>query len=85
MGAEFYLCQHGYVDWDDLQKISSLLLSNAWGDRQEFARRKVTQENDFTTKEDQEFVNHATQVVAPIFDQYFSRMQNVVTELLSAR
>jgi hypothetical protein len=83
--AEFYLLQAGYVDWVDLQEISATVLGNAWSDRQAFARRRVTEDNDFTRAEDEEFVHHATQVVAPIFQLYFSKMQNVVRELLSAR
>jgi hypothetical protein len=83
--AEFYLLQAGYVDWTDLQEISAVLFSNAWKDRVDFAERVVTQDNDFTKEEDEEFMRHATQVVAPIFKQYFSRMQKLVSELLAAR
>lgn len=83
--AEFYLVQAGYVDWVDLQEISATVLGNAWRDRQEFAGRTVTEDNDFTKEEDEEFVRHATQAVAPIFQLYFSGMQNVVSELLAAR
>ncbi|MES2509097.1 MAG: hypothetical protein V4625_04165 [Pseudomonadota bacterium] len=83
--AEFYLLQAGLVDWVDLQEISAAVLSNAWRDRQEFAGRTVTEDNDFTNAENEEFVRHATQAVAPIFQLYFSRMENVVRELLAAR
>ncbi len=83
--AEFYLVQTGLVDWVDLQEISATVLGNAWRDRQEFAGRTVTEDNDFTKEENEEFVRHATQAVAPIFQLYFSRMQNVVSELLAAR
>jgi len=83
--AEFYLLQAGYVDWVDLQEISAVVFSNAWRDRQDFAGRTVTEDNDFTKEENEEFMRHATQVVAPIFKLYFSRMQNVVSELLAAR
>jgi hypothetical protein len=83
--AELYLLQAGYVDWVDLQEISAIVLSNAWGDRQDFARRTVTNDNDFTKDENEEFMRHATQLVAPIFKLYFSRMQSVVSELLAAR
>lgn len=83
--AEFYLLRAGYVDWVDLQEISATVLGNAWRDRQEFAGRTVTEDNDFTKEENEEFVRHATQAVAPIFELYFSRMQNVVSELLAAR
>lgn len=83
--AEFYLLQSGYVDWTDLQEISAIVFSNAWRDRQKFAGRIVAEDNDFTKEEDEEFMNHATQFVAPIFGSYFSGMQNVVSELVAAR
>lgn len=83
--AEFYLLQTGYVDWVDLQEVSSTVFSNAWRDRQDFAGRTVTEDNDFTKEEDEAFMLHATEIVAPIFKRYFSRMQNVVSELLAAR
>jgi len=54
-------------------------------DRQDFAGRVVTQDNDFTKDEDEEFMGHAIQVVALILNQYFSKMQNVVSELLVVR
>jgi len=83
--AEFYLLEAGYVDWVDLQEISAIVFSNAWRDRQDFSRRAVTEDNDFTKEENEEFMRHATRIVAPIFKLYFSRMQNVVSELLAAR
>lgn len=84
--AEFYLLKTGYVDWSgDEQEISSIVFSNAWSDRVDFSGRVVTQDNDLTEEEDKEFMCHATQAVAPIFDLYFSRMQDVVSELLAAR
>jgi hypothetical protein len=83
--AEFYLLQAGYVDWADLQEISAIAFSNAWGDRQDFAGRTVTQNDDFTREENEEFMHHATQFIAPIFNQYHSRMQSVVSELLATR
>jgi hypothetical protein len=84
--AEFYLLDNGCVDWSgDEQEISAIVFSNAWSDRVDFAGRVVTQDNDFTREEDEAFMHHATQFVAPIFDLYFSRMQDVVSELLVAR
>ncbi|WP_074574309.1 hypothetical protein [Polaromonas sp. JS666] len=83
--AEFYLLQAGYVDWVDLQGISAIVFSNAWSDRQDFAGRTVTEDNDFTKQEDEEFMHHAIQIAAPIVEQHFSRMKNVVSELLAAR
>ncbi|WP_310611210.1 hypothetical protein [Limnohabitans sp.] len=83
--AEFYLLNAGYAEWSDVQEISAIVFGNASMDRQDFAGRVVTQDNDFTKEEDEEFMLHAIQVVAPILNQYFSRMQNVVSELLVAR
>jgi len=83
--AELYLVQAGYVDWVDLQQISATLFSNAWSDRLDFVGRVVTQDNDFTREEDEKFMRHAEQVVVPILKLHFSKMQNVVRELLAAR
>lgn len=83
--AEFYLLQAGYVAWDDLQETSDILFSNAWRDRQNFAGRTVTEDNDFTKEEGEEFMRHAIQFVVPILELYVSRMQNVVSELLALR
>ena len=82
---EFYLLKAGYVEYSDLQEISNTVFSNAWRDRQDFAGRIVTEDNDFTREENEEFMHYATQVVAPIFGPHFSRMQDVVGELLTER
>lgn len=83
--AEFCLLKADYVDWVDEQEISVIVFGNAWRDRQEFAGRIVTQDNDFTVEEDKEFMHHAIQVVVPILKLHFARMQDVVNELLAAR
>jgi hypothetical protein len=83
--AEFYLLQAGYIEWFDLQEISAIVCSNAWSDRQNFAGRTVTQDNDFTKEEDEEFMHHAIKFVVPILEMHFSKMLSVVRELLSAR
>lgn len=83
--AEFYLLNAGCVDWRDAQEISKIVFNNAWRDRLDFVGRMVTEDNDFTREEDEEFMHHAIHSVAPIFDLYFSKMQNVVKELLLAR
>jgi hypothetical protein len=89
--AEFYLLRAGYVDGVDLNDpsevaaVSDLVFSNAWKDHEAFIGRMVTEDNDFTKEEKEEFMLYAIERVAPIFDQYFSRMQNVVSELLAAR
>jgi hypothetical protein len=89
--AEYYLLRAGYVDGVNLSDpgavaaVSALVFSNAWRDRQDFARRAVTEDNDFTKEEDEAFMRYAIEHVAPIFDLYFPRMQIVVSELLAAR
>lgn len=89
--AEFYLLRAGYVDAGDLndqsalESISSLVFSNAWRDREAFAGRKVTEDNDFTKEENDEFMRYAIERVAPIFDLYFAKMQLIVSELLAER
>ena len=85
--AEFCLLQAGYVDCGHYnpQQISDLLFSNAWDDRVDFAQREVTEDNDLTKAENEEFMQYAIQIVAPILTPYLSRMQDVVSELLAAR
>jgi hypothetical protein len=89
--AEYYLLRAGYIDGVDLHDpsavaaVSDLVFSNAWRDHQAFVGRTVTEANDFTKEEKEEFMHYAIGRVAPIFDQYFVRMQNVVRELLAAR
>ena len=89
--AEYYLLRAGYVDGVDLDDprgvaaASALVFSNAWRDQQDFVGRTVTEDNDFTKEENEEFMRYATERVAPIFDLYFAKMQIVVSELLAAR
>lgn len=89
--AEYYLLRAGCVDGINLNDpsvvaaVSARVFSNAWRDRQDFARRTVTEDNDFTKEEDEEFMRYAIEHVSPIFDLYFARMQIVVRELLAAR
>lgn len=89
--AEYYLLRYGYVSGVDLNSpegvasVSARLFSNAWRDHQEFVGRTVTEDNDFTKEEQEEFMNYAITRVAPIFDRYFEKMKLVVNELLAAR
>jgi hypothetical protein len=89
--AEYYLLRRGCVDGVDLNDpravaaVSALVFSNAWRDQQAFAGRTVTEDDDFTREENEEFMRYATERVAPIFDLYFAKMQIVVRELLAAR
>ena len=85
--AEFYILDKGYAeqDSDDERNISQVVFHNATDDREDFWQRKLGRDEAFTEAEDREFMNHAIGFVAPIFDQYFSRMQEVVRELCEAR
>jgi hypothetical protein len=89
--AEYYLLQSGYVQDIDVNdphavaKVSADVFGNAWSDRQAFARRVVTQDNDFSCREDEEFMWHPINHVAPIIKQHFERMNSLVKELLAAR
>lgn len=87
--AEFYLLQAGCVDGVDLntpkgiEEVSAHVFSNAWRDHQDFIGRKVTEGNDFTKEEKEQFMNYAIEHVTPIFNLYFDKMKLVVKELLS--
>lgn len=89
--AEYYLLRAGYVggvnlnDPSAVAEVSARVFSNAWRDQQDFARRTVTEDNDFSKEENEEFMRYAIEHVAPIFDLYFARMQIVVSELLAGR
>lgn len=87
--AEFYLLRSGCIEGVDMNdpsevaRVSSFVFSNAWMDQQAFSRRMVTEDNDFTKEEKEEFMRYAIERVAPIFDLYFAKMQIVVSELLA--
>lgn len=89
--AEYYLLRFGYVENIDLNdthavaEVSAQVFSNSWSDRQHFARRLVTQENDFSQKEDEEFMWYAIEHVSPIINEHFEKMKLLVKELLAAR
>lgn len=89
--AEFYLLRAGFIEGVNLNdpeviaKVSQQVFSNAWDDHQNFIGRAVTEDNDFTKEEIEEFMNYAIARVAPIFDMYFSEMKLVVSELVAAR
>lgn len=89
--VEFYLLQAGWVEGIDLNdrkcvtEVSARVFSNAWRDHQDFIGRTVTEDNDFTVEEKEDFMNYSMQRVAPIFDLYFDKMRLVVSELLAAR
>lgn len=85
--AEFYLLDKGYAekDRDDDRDISRIVFHNATGDREDFWRRKLGRDDTFSKAEDEEFMHHAIGFVAPIFNQYFSGMQQLAHELCGAR
>lgn len=89
--VEFYLLQAGWVEGVDLndpkcvKDVSARVFSNAWRDHQDFIGRTVTEDNDFTVEENEDFMKYAMQHVVPIFDLYFDKMRLVVSELLAAR
>lgn len=89
--AEFYLLDNGYVYGIDLetqkgvQEVSNQVFSNAWRDVQDFIGRSVTEDKDFTKKEQDSFMNYAIRHVCPIFNLYFDNMKAIVRELLAKR
>ena len=90
--AEVYLLNKGHAEQghDDERNISQVIFHNATGDREDFWERKVGRDEEFTKAEDEEFMHHAIGLdgfggVVPIFDQYFSGMQELVRELRDAR
>lgn len=89
--AEFYLLQAGCVDGVELntpkgiEEVSTHVFSNAWIDLQDFIGRKVTEDNDFTKEEKEQFMNYAIEHATPIVNLYFDKMKLVVKELLAER
>jgi hypothetical protein len=84
--AEFYLLKNGYAErgCDDERDISQIVFHNATGDREDFWGRKLGRDEEFSKAEDEAFMHHAIGV-APIFDQYLPRMQELVRELRDTR
>lgn len=85
--AEFYLLREGYAEkgHDDERDISQIVFHNATSDREDFWGRKLGKDEAFTKAEDEKFMHHAIESVVPIFNQYFSGMQELVRELCDAR
>ena len=85
--AEFYLLDKGYAERgrDDDRDISQIVFHNATADREEFWGRKLGRDEAFTKAEDETFMHHAIGFVAPILNQYFLGMQELVRELCDAR
>ncbi len=85
--AEFFLLNNGYAEQapDDKRDINRIVFDNASGDGHAFWGRELGHEA-FTETETREFMNHAIGSdghggVIPIFNQYFSGMQELVREL----
>lgn len=85
--AEFYLLNGGYAvrASDDERDISQIVFHNATGDREAFWGRKLDRDEAFTIAEDEVFMHHAINCVAPIFSKYFLGMQELVRELCDSR
>ena len=90
--AEFYLLNNGYAQRgrDDDRDISRIVFHNATHDRQDFWGREPGSDQGFSETEDWEFMHHAIGSdgqggMIPIFNLYFSRMQELVRELGETR
>lgn len=85
--AEFYLLNNGYAEKDhnDERDISRIVFHNATEDRESFWGRRLGIDENFLKAEDEEFMQHAIESVAPIFNRYFSQMQELVRELNDTR
>lgn len=90
--AEFYLLNNSYAERgrDAERDFNRIVFHNATSDREDFWGRKLSRDEEFSESEDREFMNHAVGIhgyggVIPIFNQYFSRMQQLVRELCDAR
>jgi hypothetical protein len=88
--AEGYLVNLGYEERGpgDERSISQIIFHNATGHREGFWGRKLGMDEVFTEAEDTEFMKHAIGPhggAVPIFNQYFSGMQELVRELCEAR
>jgi hypothetical protein len=89
--VEYYLLNRGYAEQApvDDRSTSSVVFNNASMDLHAFWGREYSRDG-FEEAEAREFMNHAIGPdgnggVVPIFDLYFSLMQELVRELLSAR
>ena len=85
--AEYFLLNSGYAQLgpNDERDISQVVFHNATGDREDYWDRRIGRDEAFSQEEDEAFMNHAIETVAPIFSQYFSGMQVLVQELCNAR
>lgn len=89
--AEVFLLKNGYAEQasDDKRDINRVVFNNASSDGHAFFGREPRDEA-FTEAETREFMNHAIGSdgfggMVPIFNQYFTGMQELVRELCEAR
>jgi len=89
--AEVYLLKKGYAVQapDDKRDINQVVLNNASMDGHAFFGREYSSKG-FEEVETNEFMNHAIGPdgwggMVPIFDLYYSRMQELARELLNTR
>lgn len=85
--AEFYLLKNRLADKApvDNRDINEIVFHNATADREAFWERDHTVGDGFSEQEDREFMNHAIEHVAPLFDHYFRGMAQLVNELCASR
>lgn len=81
--AEFFLLNSGYAKRapNDERDISRIVFHSATSDREAFWGRKLSKDEAFGRADDEAFMHHAIDSVAPIFTQYFFGMQALVQEL----
>ena len=83
--AEFFLLRNGYLPKIDEKEITQIIFRNATKDREMFCGRTPRDNEQFTKKEDEDFMHLAINNVAPIFGQYFDQMDQIVCELIKVR
>jgi hypothetical protein len=83
--AEFLLLRNCHLLQMEEKVFTQIIFRNATKDREMFCGRTLSESEEFTREEDEAFMNHATSLVAQILIRYFSKMKQVVDELLLAR
>lgn len=90
--AECYLLSNGHAEKasGDARVIDHIVLGNAIQDIEDFRKRKLVGDEFFSEAEVNEFMHCAVGTdgrggLIPIFNQYFSGMQELVRELCEAR
>jgi hypothetical protein len=85
--AEFFLLKHGLAQQDpsDERDISQVVFHNASADCEDYWGRNLAIGQAFTKEEDEAFMHHAIEAVVPVFDQYLTGMQTLVSELITTK